>query len=886
MANIDGRWIDTATIKPFTHKETEAAGLVFTHHAYSLEGQVRFKESYYGYHNAVEKWRKLQQVRNLPVRLRDYLPWVKDHCHADSMDRPTIGKGVAPVRLDEIMGGGHRDRLEKDNGPRIVIDGVIFQLQSKKSQGISRVWTNLISELIRQMPLAKITILQRGGYPVPEKDADIRKVPAYEWNSTTLLDQDDEMLRDVCRDLKADLFISTYYTRAPGLTNLVMMHDMIPEKFGFDLTQPEWMSKQRVIETADAFICVSQTTQKDFIEAYPQVAQRPMTVVYNGLDPSFRAPSKQEVEKLKNHLNLNTPYVLMVGNRHGYKNGEGALKALAKLEAADKPTVLCVGGETRLSPAEAGLRDQLDIRHAGYLDDHSLAAAYGGAMALLVPSKYEGFGLPVIEAMACGCPVIALETPAVVEIGGDAVCYTDLESAGGIGKALKKILNASHRQAYIEKGYACAAEFDWQSSSLRLATFIQSVQKRPSILLTAIVSTYNAFQFIEGCLEDLENQTIADQMEIIVVDSASQQDEAAVVRDFQSRHSNIKYIRTPVRESVYQAWNRGIKFALGKYISNANTDDRHRRDAYELMVGALEDNNDIALVYADVIKTQSANETFRDCTPTGMFRWYDWDRTTLLEKGCFIGPQPVWRKEVHRQYGYFDENYQISSDFEFWLRVSQTNDFYHIPKPLGLYMDRPDSVEHVNDSLKEREDRQIIKCYRQAAAKNILIGLVSDEMSVDDIYGAAQVKIKDGDKAAAISLLQKLIAQDDAHGLAHNDLGVLNYESGNMGATLKHYQRATELISENKTFQKNLADFYWSEIGDHQRALECYLQVLKLNPQDVDAHLGCGQISLSLGKLADARDFINIALETEPWNENARMMHGQLESIAEKAKLS
>ena len=105
MANIDGRWIDTAAINPFTHKETEAAGLVFTHHAYSLEEQVRFKERYYGYPNAVEQWRKLQQANEFPLRVGDYLPWVKDHCQAVIMNH-SIGQqfSFSQQELDDFGG--------------------------------------------------------------------------------------------------------------------------------------------------------------------------------------------------------------------------------------------------------------------------------------------------------------------------------------------------------------------------------------------------------------------------------------------------------------------------------------------------------------------------------------------------------------------------------------------------------------------------------------------------------------------------------------------------------------------------------------------------------------------------------------------------------------
>jgi glycosyltransferase involved in cell wall biosynthesis len=241
------------------------------------------------------------------------------------------------------------------------------------------------------------------------------------------------------------------------------------------------------------------------------------------------------------------------------------------------------------------------------------------------------------------------------------------------------------------------------------------------ILVSAIVSTFNAERFLEGCLADLERQTLADRVEIIVVDSASEQGEGAIVRRRQERLANIRYIRTPERESVYAAWNRAIRTAAGSYITNANTDDRHRPDAFERMSRVLDMRPDVALVYADVVETVTDNETFDRCTPTRTRRWYDWNRDRLLTHGCFIGPQPMWRRGLHDEYGFFDEGLVSSGDFEFWLRISQTHAFHHIREPLGLYLARPDSVEHRHRDLKNLEDARILAAYRRAAAAGKVI---------------------------------------------------------------------------------------------------------------------------------------------------------------------
>lgn len=243
-------------------------------------------------------------------------------------------------------------------------------------------------------------------------------------------------------------------------------------------------------------------------------------------------------------------------------------------------------------------------------------------------------------------------------------------------------------------------------------------------LVSAIVSTYNSERFIKGCIEDLELQTIAHQIEIIVIDSASPQNEGAIVRELQERYGNIRYLRTDQRETVYAAWNRGVALARGRYITNANTDDRHRSDAFELMARVMDSRPGVDLVYGDVLVTKIPNETFESHTPSGKYTWYDWDRNILLDKGCFIGPQPMWRRSIHELYGGFDPAYVTSGDYEFWLRISQTSDFFHIRQPLGLYLAHPESIEHQNEDRKGIENIKICDLYRQAAKEGCIVGLI------------------------------------------------------------------------------------------------------------------------------------------------------------------
>jgi FkbM family methyltransferase len=319
-------------------------------------------------------------------------------------------------------------------------------------------------------------------------------------------------------------------------------------------------------------------------------------------------------------------------------------------------------------------------------------------------------------------------------------------------------------------------------------------------LVSAIVSTYNAERFLRGCLEDLEAQTLSHQLEIIIINSGSEQNEEAIVKEFQQKYANIKYIKTQKRETVYAAWNRAIQAASGKYITNANTDDRHRKDAFEVMANILETLPEVTLVYADLLITETENETFERCTPVGYFNWMNWNRQDLLYKGCFMGPQPMWRKDVHYEYGYFDDSYVTSGDYEFWLRISQTHSMLRIPVRLGLYLRSPDSIEHVNRKKQKEENDKIFEIYKKAhAAGKIIKGAEKGSKTATVVKMDQGVKraIKAPDPNSGVSIIiptsnqQKFIKRccDSIKRHTHEPYEIIFVNNGTAKGTLKWLRR-------------------------------------------------------------------------------------------------
>lgn len=223
--------------------------------------------------------------------------------------------------------------------------------------------------------------------------------------------------------------------------------------------------------------------------------------------------------------------------------------------------------------------------------------------------------------------------------------------------------------------------------------------------VTAIISTYNSEKYFSECINDLIHQTLykKNKLEIIIIDSNSTQNEFLIAKQFLKKFNHIRYIKTKQRETIYQAWNRGCVFAQGKFITNANTDDRHHHDALERLADTLESHPKAGVAYANCFITKHPNHTFNEAPIVGCFLWPQYDQIELF-KTCFIGPQPMWRKSLHKQYGYFDGNLKSAGDYDFWLRLASAGvHFQHIPECLGLYLMSEEGMEHSNPSLSIQE---------------------------------------------------------------------------------------------------------------------------------------------------------------------------------------
>lgn len=346
---------------------------------------------------------------------------------------------------------------------KLLVDGVFFQLAQS---GIARVWSALLPRLARNCDL-DIALLDRGSAPNVE---GVRRIafPAYNGKSTAA---DSFLIEQIGMDFGANVFISTYYTTPVTIPSVLLIYDMIPELFGFDMSNRMWQEKEVAIAYARRCVCISKNTQADFLRLHPKIPVDRTAVAHCGVDAQVFYPRHSvEVEKFRRGHNLDRRYYLFVGSREqhkGYKNAGIFFETLKSTRDATVD-VLCVGGEPEIQSAliEA-LPSGVRLRHC-YLSDDALACAYSGAEALVFPSLYEGFGLPIIEAFASGCPVVTTHHGSLGEVAGDAAEFISGRDIDEMSRALDAVRNPVRRAELVSRGRTRAATFSWDAMAERI----------------------------------------------------------------------------------------------------------------------------------------------------------------------------------------------------------------------------------------------------------------------------------------------------------------------------------------------------------------------------------------------------------------------------------
>lgn len=245
---------------------------------------------------------------------------------------------------------------------------------------------------------------------------------------------------------------------------VITVYDMIHEKFKymFSINDKTTQYKKMLVDKANRIIAISQSTKNDLIDIF-NIKSEKIEVVYLGNSLIYR--------DVKINFNLPQKYILFVGSRSIYKNFDFFLESISDILKNNRELYLVCAGGDNFKDMEVLKLKKLGVQNQVLqfnFDDDTLAYVYKNAILFVFPSLYEGFGIPILEAFSCGCPVVCSNTSSLPEVGGDAVEYFDPYDKDSIKSAVERVLlDEELRKKMIERGKKRLEKFSWENTAIK-----------------------------------------------------------------------------------------------------------------------------------------------------------------------------------------------------------------------------------------------------------------------------------------------------------------------------------------------------------------------------------------------------------------------------------
>lgn len=318
----------------------------------------------------------------------------------------------------------------------------------------------------------------KNNFPKNTKFNLIRFIPGKVWNVTNRKLKMPPL--EVLIGRKADVFIFTQFRMYPTIfakKRFTVIHDIAFKHY------PEYIEAKNLkflerrvpeaIKKSTKILAVSEYTKWDIVKTYGADPNK-IIVTHNAVDMD-RFKKTQLTSKIKNKYKLPDDYILYLGTIEPRKNIANLLRAYSKLPKNIKehyPLVLAGGGgwnDDEIKSEIEKVKKDSQIIETGYVDEKDIPALYSGAELFLYPSHFEGFGMQILEAMACGTPVLTANNSSLTEVGGDAAYYVDDKSIDSIRNGIEKLLSEPDlRKELVKKGKQQIKKFSWKESAQKI----------------------------------------------------------------------------------------------------------------------------------------------------------------------------------------------------------------------------------------------------------------------------------------------------------------------------------------------------------------------------------------------------------------------------------
>lgn len=521
-----------------------------------------------------------------------------------------------------------------------------------------------------------------------------------------------------------DVFFSPVFAfpdvinRYPKISQYNILYDIIPLLFPeyFASADNSWFKNTiNQLSSDKYYFAISEHTKKDFLKYFPVLNPDNIEVIPLSTNQQYKINKNENCLKEikeKYHIPEDKKYLFSLCSLEPRKNLIRAVKNFVKFIEKNNidDIVYVLGGAAwdgfiEKFKAEVPEYEQYKdkIIRAGYIDDEDLEVLYSNAEWFVYTSQYEGFGMPPLEAMACACPVITSNNSSLPEVVGDAGIMIDYDSDEQHIEAYEKYyFDNNFRQEMAQKGIERSKLFSWDKAVKIILNKMYEVEakKAQQPLVTIITPSFNLLKggrkewFIQN-LESVKNQTYPN-IEHIVIDGASTDGTIELLKEYQDK-GWIKYYSEPDK-GIYDALNKGILKANGKYVVCLNSDDFYcNNQAVEFEVMKLEENDaDACYANSKVIDAQTEK---LNCVWRG-------ENALRPSFGDIPNHQTFMIKtDVMKELGLYNLNYKVSADSNFIYKLCFNNKkFVYVDAEIIGY--RNDGFSYVNPAicLQNQED--------------------------------------------------------------------------------------------------------------------------------------------------------------------------------------
>jgi glycosyltransferase involved in cell wall biosynthesis len=355
---------------------------------------------------------------------------------------------------------------------KVIVDGIIYQHQV--FGGISKIYNAILPRMCEMDSTLELSIFHTSKplQSIPEH-ASIHQIrlPAIEYffrphrylyklgYSARM-----QLAKNYFKNYTNTIWHSTYFTHISEWSGplLITVYDMIYERYHNIFNQPfdDYIRKQKrkCILNADVVICISNTTKND-VQKYLSVNPEKCIVIPLGCDSIFSVPTKTKVETKQIE-----PYFLYIGKRNRYKNFSTLINAYSQWNNKNQVRLKIIGDDLWSKEelnifVKSGINHRIELVHSP--SDEHLSQLYYGASALIFPSLFEGFGIPLLEAMNCGCPIIASQIPSTLEVAGEVPIYFDPSRPDELIQAMDTAMEEGRNSSRVDLGFIQAKKYSW-----------------------------------------------------------------------------------------------------------------------------------------------------------------------------------------------------------------------------------------------------------------------------------------------------------------------------------------------------------------------------------------------------------------------------------------